>query len=409
MRESLAKYSYGDEYRPIYPFTAIVAQDELKMALILNAIDPSIGGILLTGPKGSGKSSIVRAMAEIFPEIDVVKDCVFGCNPFDQTKMCEECSSRFNKNNVLPKKRRIRVVTLPLSATEDRVIGSLDVEVALSKGVKALQPGILAEANQNILYIDEVNLLPDHLVDMILDASAAGWNTIEREGISITHPSSFVLVGSMNPEEGELRPQILDRFGLHVNAQRLMNTEERIEVIRRNEEFSENPLAFREKYVHQQAELRMKILAAKEILPGVQVSQAVMESVARICINLQVDGCRPDIVMVRTAKALAAFKNRRTVLPEDVFVASNLVLSHRTRKSGEKLPPTQQEIQKTLKATPIGREILGSNMGYLGKLGGLIPLDKVKRISPLLIIAGLILLLSIFFTSFFSVDLLAQS
>jgi len=192
-----------DDGRPIYPFTAIVGQEEFKTALILNIIDPSIGGALLTGPKGTGKSSLVRAVEDIFPAIDVVEDCVFKCNPFDPTSMCDDCRSRFVANKVLPKtQKKVHIITLPLSATEDRVVGSLDVEIALRKGIKVLQPGILAEANQNSLYIDEVNLLPDHLVDMILDVSASGWNVIEREGISITHPSRFVLFGSMNPERG---------------------------------------------------------------------------------------------------------------------------------------------------------------------------------------------------------------
>jgi len=398
-----------DEGRPIYPFTAIVGQDEFKTALILNTIDPSLGGVLLTGPKGTGKSSIVRAVEEVFPAIDVVEDCVFKCNPFDPTSMCDDCRSRFVANKVLPKiQKKAHVVTLPLSATEDRVIGSLDVEVALRRGIKALQPGILAEANQNSLYIDEVNLLPDHLVDMILDVSASGWNVIEREGISITHPSRFVLVGSMNPEEGALRPQILDRFGLHAKAQRLLNPKDRMEVIRRSEAFLRDPLVFRETYEPQQEELKRRIEVARDVLPRVQASQSVMESIAKICTRLQVDGYRPDIVMMRAAKALAAFNDRELVLPDDLLMASNLALSHRTRNSGQIPPPTTKEIKKAFKITPVGENPLLAKLGRWRKVGLPFSLGKFRRIPLLAILGVLALILALFFTPFFSAQLFLQ-
>ena len=405
----MAQQISGDEKRPIYPFTAVVAQNDFKTALILNAIDPGIGGVLLTGPKGTGKSSIVRATAEIFPDIDVVENCVFRCDPFDARHLCEECRLRVAMDEELPKKKEpVRVITLPLSATEDRVIGSLDVEAAISKGVKALQSGILAEANQNILYIDEVNLLPDHLVDMILDVSASGWNIIEREGISVTHPSRFILIGSMNPEEGALRPQILDRFGLHATAQRLLKPENRIAVIRRSEAFLMTPLAFRDKYARQQEEVRRKIEAAKAALPRVQVSQSIMESIARICTHLEVDGYRPDIVMMRAAKAHAAYHDRQMVLPDDLLLISTLALSHRTRQSGQKPPPTTKEIQKAVKRSPVGRELLISKFGFLGKLGQHLPSYEAGRLPLVVLLASLAVILALFFTPFLSVQVFLQ-
>ncbi|MEM2127646.1 MAG: ATP-binding protein, partial [Candidatus Bathyarchaeia archaeon] len=200
--------------RPVYPFSALVGQPELKLALLLNAVNPMIGGLLIRGQKGTGKSTAVRALVDILPEISVVRGCPFNCNPFDPTNMCPTCLDKYLRGNPLDAEtRRMKVVTLPIGATEDRVVGSLDIEKAISEGIRALQPGLLAEANQNILYIDEVNLLPDHITDSILDAAASGWNVVEREGISVQHPSRFILIGTMNPEEGELRPQLLDRFG----------------------------------------------------------------------------------------------------------------------------------------------------------------------------------------------------
>ncbi|MCJ7770242.1 ATP-binding protein [Candidatus Bathyarchaeota archaeon] len=354
-----------EEQRPIYPFTAIVAQNDLKTAIILNAIDPNIGGVLFTGPKGTGKSSIVRAAAEILPEVEAVEDCTFHCSPSDPTNMCEACHTRYMRGEAPPKKKkRMRVMTLPIGASEDRVIGSLDVEKAILEGTKILQPGLLAEANQSILYIDEVNLLPDHIVDMILDASASGWNTIEREGISVSHPSRFILVGTMNPEEGELRPQILDRFGLHAKADSLSNLKERIEVIRRNEDFSGDPESFRSKYEPEQEELRRRIISARELLPKVSVSESIMESVAKICTSLKVDGYRPDIVIIRAAKALAAFNGRNVVQADDVIMSSEFALGHRTRREGQVTPPTFKEIYEALEDTVVGKEVLASKPLY---------------------------------------------
>ena len=210
--------------RPVYPFTAIVGQEELKLALLLNAVNPHIGGLLIRGPKGTGKSTSVRALSDILPEVDVVEGCRFNCSPTDPTNMCGDCPARYRKDGELPKVARpMRVVTLPIGATEDRVVGSLDIEQAIKLGIRALEPGILAEANQNVLYIDEVNLLPDHITDDILDVAASGWNIVEREAISLGHPARFMLIGTMNPEEGELRPQLMDRFALHVRIENISN------------------------------------------------------------------------------------------------------------------------------------------------------------------------------------------
>jgi Mg-chelatase subunit ChlD len=288
------------------------------------------------------------------------------------------------------------------------VVGSLDVELALRKGIKALQPGILAEANQNSLYIDEVNLLPDHLVDMILDVSASGWNVIEREGMSITHPSRFVLIGTMNPEEGGLRPQILDRFGLHAQAQRLVNPQDRMKVIRRREAFLRNPLAFCETYESQQDDLKRRIEVARDVLPRVQTPQSVMESIAKICTHLQVDGYRPDIVMMRAAKALAAFNNRELILPEDLLMASNLALSHRTRNSGQIPPPTTKEIKKAFKITPVGENPLLAKLGRLRNVRSPFSFGKFRRIPLLAILVVLVFILALFFTPFFSAQLFLQ-
>ncbi|MDQ1279661.1 MAG: magnesium chelatase subunit [Thermoproteota archaeon] len=398
----------GDEQRPIFPFTAIVGQDDLKIALVLNAIDPSIGGVLFTGPKGTGKSSLVRAAAEILPEVEVVEDCIFNCSPSDPTNMCESCRTLFLNGVVLPQtKKKMRVVSLPIGASEDRVIGSLDVEKAIREGVKALQPGLLVEANQNILYIDEVNLLPDHIVDMILDSSASGWNAIEREGISVSHPSRFILVGTMNPEEGELRPQILDRFGLHASAQTLVNLKERIEVIKRNDEFSNDPLPFRDKYEPEQEEIRKRIISARALLPKIKVSDLIVESVAKICSKLQVDGYRPDIVIVRGAKALAAFNGRDEVQVGEVIRAAELALGHRTRQEGQMIPPTSKEILNAIKTTPLGKEALRRK--YRKPLSFKLPSLRIRRkYARITLILFFVMPVVWFFWFYFSFDLLSE-
>ncbi|MCS7369198.1 MAG: ATP-binding protein [archaeon GBS-70-058] len=344
---------------PTYPFTAIVDQDNMKLALLLNAINPRIGGVLIRGAKGTGKSTAVRALAELLPEIEVVKGCPFNCNPKDPTNMCEVCRGKYERGEPLEyERRKMRIVTLPIGATEDRVVGTLDITRAIKEGVKALEPGLLAEANQNILYVDEINLLPDHIVDDILDAAASGWNVVEREGISVAHPARFILIGTMNPEEGELRPQLLDRLALHVQVENIYDKDLRIEIMRRNLEYEENPEAFRKKFEPQQEELRMRIINARNLLPKVKVPDKLLEVVSRLCIKLRVDGHRPDITIIKTAKTLAAFEGILEVNLNHIKTCARLTLSHRTRRGGLEEPATPQQIEDALNEALIEAKVL---------------------------------------------------
>jgi len=337
--------------RLVFPFSAIVGLDKLKLAILINAINPKIGGLLIRGPKGSGKSTIVRALADILPKIAVVKDCPFNCSPYDPSNMCPKCGERYRRGERLPvEEREMVVVDLPLGATEDRVIGSLDVEKAIKYGIEALEPGILAEANQNILYVDEVNLLSDHIADDLLDAAATGWNIVEREGISVSHPSRFIFIGTMNPEEGELRPQLLDRFPSSVTVERITSVKDRIEVVKGNMEFEADPEKFYEKCKPLQDELRDRIAKARSVLKDVVIPENVLESICKACLDLKVDGLRPDIVIAKAASALASFENRTEVTLDDVLVAAELALSHRTREGGFLEPATSQEIREVFTA-----------------------------------------------------------
>ena len=344
--------------RSVLPFTSIVGLTKLKLALILNGVNPRIGGVLISGPKGSGKTTVVRALADLLPEVDVVEGCRFGCNPYREELLCQDCMELLAKKKPLKSiTRKMRVVNLPLSTTEDRLIGALDIERVLQEGIQALRPGILAEAHQNVLYVDEVNLLPDHLVDDLLDAAATKINVIEREGISIAHPSDFVLIGTMNPEEGELRPQLLDRFPLHVAVGSEHTIEERMQLVRRNLEFESNPDQFEKDWSQEQSELRKKIINAKSIIHEVELPDHCLRAIAMAIDALEVDGVRPDIIISKVAITNAAYDGRTEVTLEDMKLAAQLTLSHRTRRGGLLEPPSSNDIDMAItKAAEITRK-----------------------------------------------------
>jgi len=335
----------------IFPLSAIVGQDLLKKALLINAIDPTVGGVIITGDKGTGKSTAVRALAHTLPRLRVVEGCPFNCDPENIRLMCKACHQRFEREAILPwVEKAMDIVDMPLSATEDMVIGSLDIKRALTDGIKALEPGILARANRNILYIDEVNLLDDHLINILLDAAAMGVNVIEREGISLYHPARFILVGTMNPEEGRLRPQILDRFGLCVEVGALTDPADRLEVIKRRKEFDRDCWTFEERFADQQEKLMQEITAAQGLLGDVQESAEMLEQIVTITASLGIRTHRADIVMEKTAAAIAALAGRTTLERQDVIDAALLALPHRLRqKPFEKdRPLDRQQIESAL-------------------------------------------------------------
>ena len=322
-----------EEARPVFPFTAIVGQEEMKLALILNVIDPKIGGVMIIGDRGTGKSTTVRALVDLLPEIQVVVDDPFNSDPTDPELMSQEVRDRISNNETLPViSKKITMVDLPLGATEDRVCGTIDIEKALTEGVKAFEPGLLAKANRGILYVDEVNLLDDHLVDVLLDSAASGWNTVEREGISISHPARFILVGSGNPEEGELRPQLLDRFGMHAQIGTVKDPNLRVQIVEQRSIFDSAPLEFRQSYQDSQTQLANKIVEARKLLPKVELEYAFRVKISEICSELDVDGLRGDVVTNRASKALAAFEGHTIVTPDDIYRVIPLCLRHRLRK-----------------------------------------------------------------------------
>ncbi len=315
-----------------FPFTALVGQDQMRMGLILNAINPRIGGVLIRGEKGTAKSTAVRALAALLPEIDVVEDCSFSCDPDVPAKYCPQCMERAQGEKLPRAKRRTKVVELPINATEDRVVGTLDLEHALKKGEKRFEPGVLAQANRGILYVDEVNLLDDHIVDILLDSAAMGVNTVEREGVSYSHPAEFILVGTMNPEEGELRPQLLDRFGLCVAITGIANLNDRVEVVKRWGAYETDPEEFYKQWKAEEEKLAEKIVAARKLLPEVDMPNQILEKIASIAIEIGVDGHRADLVMMKSAKTMAAFHGSSYATEDDVISSAELALYHRVRR-----------------------------------------------------------------------------
>ncbi|WOL00764.1 magnesium-chelatase subunit ChlI, chloroplastic isoform X1 [Canna indica] len=323
----------SESQRPVFPFAAIVGQDEMKLCLLLNVIDPKIGGVMIMGDRGTGKSTTVRSLVDLLPEIRVVVGDPFNSDPEDPESMSIDVRERVSRGDSLPvSATKITMVDLPLGATEDRVCGTIDIEKALTEGVKAFEPGLLAKANRGILYVDEVNLLDDHLVDVLLDSAASGWNTVEREGISISHPARFILIGSGNPEEGELRPQLLDRFGMHAQVGTVRDAELRVKIVEERARFDRDPKGFRESYQAEQEKLQQQIRSARSSLSSVEIDHDLRVKISKVCAELNVDGLRGDIVTNRAAKALSALKGRDKVIPEDIAIVIPNCLRHRLRK-----------------------------------------------------------------------------
>jgi magnesium chelatase subunit I len=346
--------------RAVFPFTAIVGQEEMKLALLLNVIDPKIGGVMIMGDRGTGKSTTIRALADLLPEIDVVADDPFNSHPHDPELMSDALRERVAQQmEIAIAKKKVPMVDLPLGATEDRVCGTIDIEKALSEGVKAFEPGLLAKANRGILYVDEVNLLDDHLVDVLLDSAASGWNTVEREGISIRHPARFVLVGSGNPEEGELRPQLLDRFGMHAEIRTVKEPTLRVQIVEQRSDFDQNPKDFLEKYEPAQNQLQKQIVDAQERLKYVTLDYDLRVKISQVCAELDVDGLRGDIVTNRAAKALAACEGRTEVTVDEIRRVVTLCLRHRLRKDPLESIDSGYKVQKVFDRV-FGLEVVNS-------------------------------------------------
>jgi len=346
-KKTTAKVGQDKKKTPVFPFTAIVGQEEMKLSLLLNVIDPKIGGVLVMGHRGTGKSTTVRALADVLPLIKVVIGDSYNRSSEDFKKLPGNEKSRPKTEEIT-----VPVVDLPLGATEDRVCGTIDIEKALTSGEKSFEPGLLAQANRGFLYIDEVNLLDDHLVDVLLDVAASGVNVVEREGISIRHPARFVLVGSGNPEEGELRPQLLDRFGLHARITTITDVAKRVEIVKRRREYDEDPFGFVAKWQDEQEALRAKITQAEKIVHKVVMPDEILTLVAQLCMNLGIDGHRGELTITRTSRAYAALQGRKKVTIEDVKAITTMAIRHRLRKDpletidpGEKV---ERELEKVL-------------------------------------------------------------
>jgi magnesium chelatase subunit D len=338
-----------------FSFSALVGQELMKRALLLNVVDPSLGGVLIKGERGTAKSTGVRALIDLLPFIRVVDQCPFQCEPEDTANLCPYCEKKFQAKHPLPvKEQKIRLVNLPIGATEDRLLGAIDIERALKTGQKAFEPGLLAEAHRGILYVDEVNLLNDQIVDLFLDAAASGMNVVEREGISFAHASRFILVGTMNPEEGDLRPQLHDRFGLSVAIEGIHTLAERVEIIKRRLSFEQDPAGFRARWAAADAELAQRIVRAKESLGQVVYTEGLLETAAKLAVAMGTDGHRADIAMVKAARANAALEARNRVTLEDLELAARLVLAHRIKKT-----PLQKAELNPEKI----KEVLGQQMG----------------------------------------------
>jgi magnesium chelatase subunit I len=322
--------------RPVYPFSAIVGQDEMKRALLVASVDPRIGGVMVFGDRGTGKSTAVRGLAQLLPPLKAVEGCRWHCAPGDPAGLCEVCNGT-GPGAGSGRRRTVDVPTpvvdLPLGATEDRVVGALDLERALTRGEKAFEPGLLARAHRGFLYIDEVNLLEDHLVDVLLDVAASGENIVEREGLSVRHPARFVLVGSGNPEEGELRPQLLDRFGLSVDVRTPTEIKDRIEVIRRRDSFDRNPAAFLDSWAAADAAIRARIVKGRKRLEALEPDDATLELISKLCVAIGSDGLRGELTLLRAARALAALDGAKAITAQHVREAAPMALRHRLRRN----------------------------------------------------------------------------
>ncbi|HBZ55223.1 MAG TPA: magnesium chelatase [Syntrophobacteraceae bacterium] len=336
--------------QPNFPFSALVGQDLMKQALLLNVVDPSLGGVLIKGERGTAKSTGVRALIDLLPTIRVVANCPFQCDPDDADSLCPYCREKSQGQQDLPaREQTIRLINLPIGTTEDRLLGTIDMEKALKSGKKAFEPGLLAEAHRGILYVDEVNLLNDQIVDLFLDTAASGTNVVEREGISFSHASRFILVGTMNPEEGDLRPQLHDRFGLSVTIEGIQSLPDRVEIIKRRLAFEHNPEGFRSRWAAADDELAQRIVRAKEALRRVAFTEDLLETAARLAVAMDTDGHRADIAMMKAARANAAFQGRARVTTEDLELAARLVLGHRVKKTPlQKAELDQEKIKAVL-------------------------------------------------------------